>query len=69
MPVSLWPSLVKATTLGVVRAPSAFSITRGERPSMIATHELVVPATPQKSRYGCVVWKQQRMDSRTTPDA
>ena len=37
------PSAVKATTDGVVRAPSAFSITRGVLPSMMATHELVVP--------------------------
>jgi hypothetical protein len=28
---------------GVVRAPSEFSITLTELPSMIATHELVVP--------------------------
>jgi hypothetical protein len=28
---------------GVVRAPSAFSITRGWLPSMMATQELVVP--------------------------
>ncbi len=28
---------------GVVRAPSLFSITRTSLPSMIATHELVVP--------------------------
>jgi hypothetical protein len=28
---------------GVVRAPSEFSITLGLPPSMIATHELVVP--------------------------
>src|SRR5580658_10293958 len=43
-----WPtrtssSLVKATIEGVVRSPSLFSITRGLPPSMIATHELVVP--------------------------
>src|SRR6185312_1332713 len=37
------PSSRKATTDGVVRAPSAFSITFGVLPSMIATHELVVP--------------------------
>jgi hypothetical protein len=28
---------------GVVRAPSLFSITLGVLPSMIATHEFVVP--------------------------
>ena len=43
-----WPTrrsseFEKATTEGVVRAPSAFSITRGVEPSMTATHELVVP--------------------------
>src|SRR5579871_1427049 len=37
------PSSRKATTEGVVRAPSAFSITFGVLPSMMATHELVVP--------------------------
>ena len=37
------PSSVKATIEGVVRAPSAFSITLGSEPSMMATHELVVP--------------------------
>src|SRR6202012_2668691 len=36
-------SLLKATMEGVVRAPSAFSITLGAEPSMTATHELVVP--------------------------
>src|SRR4051794_36951235 len=34
---------MKATTEGVVRAPSAFSITFGALPSMMATHEFVVP--------------------------
>src|SRR5215470_18916420 len=43
-----WPtrrslSSVKATIEGVVRMPSAFSITFGVLPSMTATHELVVP--------------------------
>src|SRR5260221_612044 len=33
------PSSRKATTEGVVRAPSAFSITLGVLPSMMATHE------------------------------
>jgi len=32
-----------ATIEGVVRAPSAFSITLASAPSMIATQELVVP--------------------------
>jgi hypothetical protein len=34
---------VKATTDGVVRDPSAFSITFGVFPSITATQELVVP--------------------------
>src|SRR5437762_184270 len=42
-PTSRSPSSRKATTEGVVRAPSAFSITFGVLPSMMATHELVVP--------------------------
>src|SRR5581483_6492779 len=37
------PLLVKATTDGVVRAPSWFAITVGWPPSMTATTELVVP--------------------------
>ena len=37
------PSSRMPTTEGVVRAPSAFSITFGVLPSMMATHELVVP--------------------------
>jgi hypothetical protein len=37
------PSSVKATIDGVVRAPSAFSMTLGVDPSMTATQELVVP--------------------------
>src|SRR5665213_863516 len=42
-PTTRSPSSMKATTDGVVRAPSAFSITFGCLPSMMATHELVVP--------------------------
>ena len=37
------PLSLKAMIDGVVRAPSLFSITRTSPPSMIATHELVVP--------------------------
>src|SRR5512143_759735 len=37
------PSSVKATIEGVVRMPSAFSMTFGVLPSMTATHALVVP--------------------------
>src|SRR3954471_24866515 len=42
-PISRSPSLVKATTDGVVRAPSEFSKTFGLPPSMTATQLLVVP--------------------------
>ena len=41
-PTSRSPS-AKAIIDGVVRAPSAFSITRGSEPSITATHEFVVP--------------------------
>ncbi len=37
------PSLVNATTEGVVRPPSALGMTTGSPPSMTATTELVVP--------------------------
>ena len=42
-PTSTSPLSVKATIEGVVRAPSAFSMTFAEAPSMTATQELVVP--------------------------
>src|SRR5436190_8301677 len=42
-PISRSPPSVNATTEGVVRAPSAFSITVGSPPSRTAMHELVVP--------------------------
>src|SRR5260221_12782115 len=42
-PTRTSPSSVKATTEGVVREPSEFSIPLGLPPSMIATQELVVP--------------------------
>src|SRR5580693_1105675 len=42
-PTSRSPSSVKATIDGVVRIPSAFSITFGDLPSITATQELVVP--------------------------
>ena len=37
------PSFVKATTLGVVRSPSALVMTTGLPPSTTATQEFVVP--------------------------
>lgn len=43
IPLSLSPSLVKATTDGVVLAPSEFSRTLGVFPSIVATQEFVVP--------------------------
>lgn len=42
-PTSRYPSSVKATIEGVVLYPSEFSITFVLFPSMIATHEFVVP--------------------------
>jgi hypothetical protein len=42
-PTSRCPSLVNATTDGVVRPPSAFGITVGSPPSSTAMQELVVP--------------------------
>src|SRR6476620_3040380 len=42
-PTSRSPSSLNATIEGVVRMPSAFSITFGVLPSITATHEFVVP--------------------------
>src|SRR5688572_25947265 len=42
-PTSRSPSLVKATTEGVVRDPSALGMTTGSPPSMTDTTEFVVP--------------------------
>src|SRR6266702_3346198 len=43
VPTSRSPPCVNATTDGVVRPPSAFSMTVGSPPSSTAMHELVVP--------------------------
>src|SRR5918911_1834544 len=43
VPTRRSPLCVKATTDGVVRPPSAFSITVGSPPSRTAMHEFVVP--------------------------
>src|SRR3954454_7533159 len=43
VPTSRSPPCVNATTDGVVRPPSAFSITVGSPPSRTAMHEVVVP--------------------------
>src|ERR1700761_4772026 len=54
-PTSTSLSLVNATIEGVVRSPSLFSITRGLPPSMMATHELVVPRSmPITFAIGCL---------------
>ena len=42
-PTKISPSSVNATTDGVVRSPSPFSITRALPPSSTATQEFVVP--------------------------
>ena len=43
VPTRRSPDAVNATTDGVVRPPSAFSMTVGSPPSRTAMHELVVP--------------------------
>src|SRR5699024_4462917 len=49
-PVSTSPPLVKATTDGVVREPSAFAMTVGSPPSNTATTEFVVPRSIPTAR-------------------
>ena len=48
-PTSRSPFFVKATTEGVVRAPSVFSKTTGSPPSITAMQELVVPKSMPKT--------------------
>ena len=59
------PSSVKATMDGVVRAPSAFSITLGVEPSITATQELVVPRSMPITLAMCHVLSSQ---NRRTPE-
>src|SRR6478735_8353669 len=47
-PTTRSPVFVKATMDGVVRAPSAFGMTTGSPPSMMAMHEFVVPKSIPK---------------------
>ena len=55
-PTSTSPFLAKATTEGVVRAPSAFAMTVGSPPSRTATTLLVVPRSMPTARamVGCL---------------
>ncbi len=65
-PTSRSPALVKATTEGVVRPPSALVMMVGLPPSMAATAELVVPRSMpttcacSRETTGVVGGKQQR---------
>src|SRR5690625_5294969 len=49
-PTRTSPDLLKATTDGVVRAPSALAMTVGSPPSRTATTELVVPRSIPTAR-------------------
>ncbi|KZV11712.1 hypothetical protein WN66_01691 [Saccharomyces cerevisiae] len=63
-PTKRSPSLVKATTDGVVLEPFAFSIILGTLPSIIATAELVVPKSIPITASGILVdWKRVRIRS------
>src|ERR1700737_1342619 len=56
-PTMTSPLSKNATTDGVVRAPSAFSITFEVLPSITATQELVVPRSmPIAFAMGCLHW-------------
>ncbi|EAR26013.1 hypothetical protein A20C1_09039 [marine actinobacterium PHSC20C1] len=52
-PTRTSPSLVNATTDGVVRIPSAFAMTVGSPPSRTATTEFVVPRSIPTARAMC----------------
>src|SRR5262245_22180996 len=59
-PTSTSPFLAKATTDGVVRAPSAFAMTVGSPPSRTATTEFVVPRSIPTAR-AMVVYTFRRL--------
>ena len=60
------PLSVKATMLGVVRAPSAFSMTRTSLPSRMATQELVVPRSIPITLLIRICSFQRTMAARST---
>ena len=62
-PTSRSPFFVKATTEGVVRAPSVFSKTTGSPPSIIAMQELVVPKSIPKTLAICVESSERSLSS------
>src|SRR3954454_22438019 len=63
------PSSVNATIDGVVREPSAFSMTLGVAPSMTATQELVVPRSmPMTLAMLCPLFPADRAGLGLAPD-
>src|SRR6266545_1618664 len=64
-PTRISPSLVKATTDGVMRLPSWFGMTTGLPPSITATTELVVPRSmPITLPIGSSWWSPGRGGNR-----
>ena len=61
-PTRRLPCFVKATMDGVVRAPSEFSMTRDILPSMMDTHEFVVPKSMP------MTWPETMSANETGPD-
>src|SRR5437764_13629168 len=59
------PDSVNATIEGVVRAPSAFSMTLAVEPSITATHELVVPRSIPMTLLMDTSYQKQ---NRTAPE-
>ena len=63
VPTNLSASLTNAITDGVVREPSAFSITRGVLPSITLTQELVVPrSTPMTCPLAVLIWGKVELE-------
>src|SRR5215210_356288 len=77
VPTRRSPPCVNATTDGVVRPPSAFSMTVGSPPSRTAMHEFVVPRSMPMVLAMCgsspsassICAKSQRRYSRSLPGA
>src|SRR3990170_7140986 len=68
-PTSTSPFLANATTLGVVRLPSALAMTVGSPPSRTETTELVVPRSMPTARAMSLTWDSFEVDGYGLNDA
>src|SRR6476661_3922752 len=67
VPTRRSPDCANATTDGVVRPPSAFSMTVGSPPSSTAMHELVVPRSIPIVFAMCLLWGNPLLLRKSKP--